>query len=99
MNSSYFGVPGRGGTSAGMPPSHKGRASPAPASEVLIVLQPPRMHAGSAATASRTASWRGLMGIGGASEPLCRQVSSGDYRADRHSAVKERFMVLIYHYS
>src|SRR5450755_2723762 len=58
MNSSYFAVPGRGGTSAGIPPAHCGTYSPMPeASFSLIDAQPARLHA-TVVAAARAATRR-----------------------------------------
>ena len=66
MNSSYFAVPGRGGASAGKPPSHCGTKSPIPSARLsLTVPQAPRPHE-SSTSARRVVSGRELIGIGGA---------------------------------
>ena len=53
MNSWYFAVPGRGGASAGKPPSHCGMYSPIPsASFSSMVPQPLRLPASNARVAT-----------------------------------------------
>src|ERR1700681_1854530 len=77
MNSSYFAVPGRGGASAGRPPAHCGIASVIPAASFsLMLLHPPKPHAGSA-TATMVARWRMLIGICEASQSLGDGFASG----------------------
>src|SRR5688500_1546586 len=69
MYSSYFAVPGRGGASAGRPPTAAGMASLAPAASLSLLVPQPARPQPARATVMIVTIWRALVGIGSRLQP------------------------------